>query len=71
MATYSRPGVYIQEVALPQTIQLPDTSNAVGAMTGALAQGPSAAPTLVSSWSDFCKDLWWIKRFLPNNLGCL
>lgn len=66
MATYSRPGVYIQEVALPQTIQLPDTSNAVGAMTGALAQGPSAAPALVSSWSDFVKTFGGLNDSYPT-----
>jgi predicted lactoylglutathione lyase len=66
MATYSRPGVYVQEVALPQTIQLPDTSNAVGAMTGALAQGPSAAPTLVSSWSDFVKTFGGLNDSYPT-----
>jgi len=66
MATYSRPGVYVQEVALPQTIQLPDTSNAVGAMTGALAQGPSAAPALVSSWSDFVKTFGGLNDSYPT-----
>ena len=66
MATYSRPGVYVQEVALPQTIQLPDTSNAVGAMTGALAQGPSAAPVLVSSWSNFVKTFGGLNDSYPT-----
>jgi hypothetical protein len=66
MATYSRPGVYIQEVALPQTIQLPDTSNAVGAMIGALAQGPSAAPALVSSWNDFVKTFGGLNDSYPT-----
>jgi hypothetical protein len=66
MATYSRPGVYIQEVALPQTIQLPDTSNAVGAMTGALSQGPSSAPVLVSSWSDFVKTFGGLNDSYPT-----
>lgn len=66
MATYSRPGVYVQEVALPQTIQLPDTSNAVGAMIGALAQGPSAAPALVSSWSDFVKTFGGLNDSYPT-----
>jgi uncharacterized protein len=53
MATYSRPGVYIQEVALPQAITPADTSTAVAAFAGALAQGPIAAPVYVSTWSDF------------------
>ena len=66
MATYSRPGVYVQEVALPQTIQLPDSSNAVGAMTGALSQGPSSAPVLVSSWSDFVKTFGGLNDSYPT-----
>ena len=35
MATYSRPGVFIQEVALPQTIPAANNGTAVGAFVGA------------------------------------
>lgn len=53
MATFARPGVYIQEVALPQAITPANTSTAVAAFVGALAQGPTAAPVYVSTWNDF------------------
>jgi len=53
MATFARPGVYIQEVALPQAITPANTSTAVAAFVGALAQGPTAAPAYVSTWNDF------------------
>ena len=42
MATYSRPGVFIQEVELPQTITLADNGSAIGAFIGALAKGTTA-----------------------------
>jgi phage tail sheath protein FI len=53
--TYSRPGVFIQEVELPQTIDLSDNTNAIGAFVGALAKGPTNVPVLVSSWQQFVK----------------
>ncbi|CAB4122182.1 tail sheath protein [uncultured Caudovirales phage] len=53
MATYSRPGVYIQEVSLPQSVQLADSSNAVGAMAGLLPKGNNTTPLYVRSWSEF------------------
>lgn len=52
MATYSRPGVFIQEVPLPQTVALADNGTAVGALVGVLPQGP-VSPTLISSWPQF------------------
>jgi hypothetical protein len=61
MATYSRPGVYVQEVSLPQTVQLADVSQSVGAMAGWLGKGSTTSPVLVSSWSDF------VKNFGPLN----
>lgn len=53
MATFSRPGVYIQEVALPQAITPANTATAVAAFVGALPQGPTSAPVYVSTWNDF------------------
>lgn len=53
MATYSRPGVFIQEVALPQSVAAGNTSTAIAAMVGTLAQGSITAPVLVSTWTDF------------------
>lgn len=53
MATYSRPGVFIQEVALPQSVAPGNTSTAIAAMVGNLAQGSTAAPVLVNTWNQF------------------
>ena len=66
MATFARPGVYIQEVALPQTVTPADTSNAVGAFAGALSQGPTSAPVLVSTWSDFFKTFGGLNDSYPT-----
>ena len=66
MATYSRPGVYIQEVALPQAVQLADVSQAVGAMAGWLNKGATAAPVLVSSWSEFVKNFGGLNDSYPT-----
>lgn len=63
MATFNKPGVYIQEVltANPQVANLSGTS--VGAFIGIADRGPTATvggtlvgvPTLVSSWDEFAK----------------
>lgn len=53
--TYSRPGVYIQEVSLPQTIELADNGSAIGAFVGAASKGNTTVPTLLNSWTDFVK----------------
>ena len=55
MTTYSRPGVFIEEIELPQTIELPDNGNAVGGFIGTLSMGPSNVPVLLSSWNGFVK----------------
>lgn len=55
MATYSRPGIYIQEVELPQLITLAENGTAVGAFVGAFSKGPTAVPVLLGSWSEFTK----------------
>lgn len=66
MATYSRPGVYIQEVSLPQAVQLADVSQSVGAMAGWLNKGSIAAPVLVSSWSEFVKNFGGLNDSYPT-----
>lgn len=53
MATFSRPGVYVQEVPVPQSIELADTGSALGAFVGPVAKGPTALPVLVRSWRNF------------------
>ena len=66
MATYSRPGVYIQEVALPQTVTPADFSSAVGAFAGSLPQGITTAPVLVSSWTEFTKNFGGLNDSYPT-----
>jgi hypothetical protein len=55
MTTYSRPGVFINEVPLPQLVELANNGQARGAFLGAFAQGPTDAPVLIQSWYDFGK----------------
>lgn len=66
MATYSRPGVFIQEVELPQAIELGEGGSAIGAFVGALNQGPTSAPVLVSSWSEFTKTFGSLNDAYPT-----
>lgn len=66
MATYSRPGVYIQETPLPQAVTVVDTASAVGAFCGWLPQGPTDAPVLVSSWSQFTKTFGGLNDTYPT-----
>lgn len=51
MATYNRPGVYIEEVATNNPIAVSPTAT-IATFIGALAKGP-LVPTLVTSWSQF------------------
>ena len=55
MATYSRPGVFVNEVALPQAVEAADNGTARGAFVGTFAKGSTAGPVLVSSWYEFTK----------------
>jgi phage tail sheath protein FI len=81
MATFSRPGVYVQEVSLPQQVGLPDTSASVGAMAGALSKGDATDPQLLQSWGDFVKTFgglndtypltWAAYNFFANGGGSL
>ena len=65
MATFSRPGVYVQEVSLPQQITLPDTSAAAGAMSGSLYKGNATDPQLVQTWGDFVKTFGGLNDSYP------
>lgn len=69
MATYSRPGVFIQEVELPQEVALADVGTAAGAIVGALAKGPSATPVLVTSWTQFTKTFGSLEDAYPTTWG--
>jgi hypothetical protein len=66
MTTYSRPGVFIQEVALPQSIALGNNGSAIGAFVGALEKGPSTVPALLSSWSEFTKTFGVLNDLYPT-----
>lgn len=66
MATYSRPGVFIQEVELPQEVALADVGTAAGALVGTLAKGPSANPTLLTSWTQFVKTFGSLEDAYPT-----
>ena len=66
MATNSRPGVFIQEVELPQTITLADNGSATGAFIGALAKGSTAVPVLLNSWSEFTKTFGGLEDTYPT-----
>lgn len=66
MTTYSRPGVFIQEVALPQAVNLANNSAAIGAFVGALPQGVTSAPVLVNTWSDFVNNFGGLNDSYPT-----
>jgi phage tail sheath protein FI len=66
MATFARPGVYIQEVALQQAIQPANNANAVGAFVGALPKGNTTAPVPVSTWTDFVKAFGGLNDSYPT-----
>ena len=66
MATYSRPGVFIQEVELPQAIELAEGGTAIGAFVGSLQKGPTSAPVLVNSWSEFTKTFGSLEDAYPT-----
>jgi phage tail sheath protein FI len=55
MTTYSRPGVFIQEVQLPEVVTPGDVGTAIGAFVGALEKGPTSSPVLLNSWTQFTK----------------
>ena len=66
MANFARPGVYIQEVPLQQSVQPANTANAVGAFVGALPKGLTTAPVLVSTWTDFVKAFGGLNDSYPT-----
>ena len=61
MATYNKPGVYIEETLTPNAPTASSISDTVAAFIGYADRGPTAgassniagAPTLVTSWNDF------------------
>jgi len=61
MATYNKPGVYVEETLSPSTPIVSDSSQTAAVFIGATDRGPTTVvgsnvvgvPTLVTSWSDF------------------
>lgn len=68
MATYGRPGVFINERLLPAPIAVLGTANAAGAVIGEFAQGPETV-TLVTSWYDFVKQFGGYNAAYPASYG--
>jgi phage tail sheath protein FI len=66
MATYSRPGVFIQEVALPQSVAPGNTSTAIAAFVGALPMGSTTAPVRVNSSQEFYNTFGAIQDAYPT-----
>lgn len=52
MATYKRPGTYVEEVLLPQQVESAGLATAVGCMIGSASRGPTD-PTFITSWTQF------------------
>jgi len=65
MATYSRPGVFISEVALPQSIESANNGTSRGAFVGQFAKGPTTAPVLITSWYEFGKTFGGLSDSFP------
>lgn len=68
MATYGRPGVYVNERLLPAPITVLGTANAAGACIGNFAQGTTNV-TLVTSWYDFVKKFGGYNSSYPATFG--
>lgn len=76
MATFARPGIFVQEVPVSQAVQFVDNGSACGAFIGALSTGPVGAPVLVRSWSQFVQTFgdindayntsWAVYNFFSN-----
>jgi phage tail sheath protein FI len=68
MATYSRPGVYVQESILQQSTAVNDRSDATAAFIGSLPIGPDQ-PTLVRSWAQFVKTFGGLNYSYPTTVA--
>jgi len=68
MATYERPGVYINERLLPAPIAAQGNANAAGAVLAELPRGPEGA-TLVNSWFEFTEKYGGYNNAYPATFG--
>ena len=55
MATYRRPGTYVEETPLAQSVASQNLQSAYGAFVGQALRGPVDKPAFVASWSDFTR----------------
>jgi len=69
MATYSRPGVFVNEVSIPQSVQSANNGSARGAFTGTFAKGSSSEPVLVNSWYEFGKTFGGLSTAYPATIA--
>jgi phage tail sheath protein FI len=69
MTTYSRPGVFISEVAIPQTVPSANNGTARGAFTGTFEKGPSIEPVLINSWYEFTKTFGTLSSTYPATIA--
>lgn len=67
MATYARPGVYVQETLNPVQPVVGPASNTVAAFVGANDRGPTT-PTLINSWSQYVNLFGSWNTVQSNNL---
>lgn len=67
MATYSRPGVYVQETLNPIAPIVGASSATVASFVGAADKGPTT-PTLISSWSQYITLFGGWNTIANNNL---
>lgn len=63
-----RPGVFLQENLVQQSIEVNSTSNATAAFVGYLPKGPET-PTYVTSWADFNKYFGGLDYSIPTTLA--
>jgi len=68
MATYQRPGVYINERLIQSPIAATGNANAAGAVIGDFAQGPEVV-TLITSWYEFTQKFGGYNNAFPATFG--
>lgn len=68
MATFSRPGVYVREVSLPQPVTVGNGADAAGAIVGRFEKGP-LTPTVVSTWTAFVSTFGALNANYPSTYG--
>lgn len=68
MAVYKRPGVYISETVLPNTVQVEDTPT-LSSLIGPFEKGPTDTTGLVTTWADFTKTYGSLNHLYPTTFA--